>query len=135
MNFRGAVRRNNAPLAESARSMTKELLWACQHTKYQELEVYDAIMKELLHPDVKQFLSKYYSLFSSDVNKSSAQAYDYLLEELNRLLSIHLEPKRGIPSDEDWVRATQLCVPIRMLHGHVIAPDIVLNIACTPIKA
>ena len=41
---------------QSAKHYLKDLFWAGNHTKYQELEVYDCIQKRLQNKDVKDFV-------------------------------------------------------------------------------
>jgi hypothetical protein len=99
VNFRMAVRRNNAQLLSSAKFMTKELFHGRRHPKYQAIELYDTIQGIVMPKDVQCLNNSYVSITTSG-NTSTGQGFDFILEEKNRQLKSWI-PK-GVPSDEIW---------------------------------
>ena len=79
--------RNNGDLALSAKHHLKDLLWATNHPKYQELEVSDSIRRLFMNKDVQEFTRCHYLIISS-TGMSNGEAYDYRLKELNRILKL-----------------------------------------------
>ena len=117
MNLRGAIRRNNGNLAESAKFHLKDLFWARQHMKYQELELYDTITKLLMHGDIKHFFMNHYSMITAS-GQASGEGYDYRLEEINRNMKTFIG-HTAIPSDEQWILASKMCQPVEEIHEKI----------------
>ena len=117
-NLRAAIRRNNGALAEASKHYLKDLLWATQHPKYQELEVYDCVQRQFHHEDVTDFLIKHYSMITH-TGSSSGEGYDYRMEELNRNMKSFLTNSQ-LPTDEQWLQTAKLCQPLQDLHEHLL---------------
>lgn len=103
INFRMAIRRNNADLMHSAKFMTKELFHARNHPKYQEIELYDHLQYLLMPQAVKNQHDQFTSITTSG-NRSTGEDFDFILEEKNRQLKQWIS--KGIPTDQFW---QQIC--------------------------
>ena len=99
INFRMAVRRNNAELLHSSKYMTKELFHSRNHPKYQQIELYDHLQYLLMPAEVKQLHDNFASITTSG-NPSSGQDFDFILEEKNRQLKQWIS--KGTPTDAQW---------------------------------
>ena len=99
LNFRMAVRRNNAKLLQAARFMTKELFHGRNHPKYQEIEIYKSYMDQVAPHEVSKLLEENSSVSKSG-SLSSGQGYDFILEEENREVLRWI--RRGVATDELW---------------------------------
>ena len=108
-NFRGGVRRNNSHLAESAKHYIKDLFWARQHPRYQQLEVYDNVQKCVMNEQVNAFDMKHYSVITNS-GPNQGEGYDYRLKEVNWNLK-SLVSHSQVPTDEQWVQMARLCEP------------------------
>ena len=85
INFRMAIRRNNADLMHSAKFMTKELFHIRHHPKYQDIESYDHLQYLLMPANVQSLSDRNISVTTSG-NSSSGEDLDFILEEKNRQL-------------------------------------------------
>lgn len=100
LNFRIGVRRNNARLIESAKMMTRNLFHGRNHPKYQEIELVDTMLRNLMPVDLKDFFERFESITKSK-DHSKGQGYDFILEELNKEVKSWL--RKGVPSDSLWL--------------------------------
>lgn len=112
VNFRMAIRRNNAQLLASAKHMTKELFHGRHHPKYQAIELYDTLQNILMPSDVLELSNSYTSITTSG-NESAGQDFDFILEEKNRQLKSWI-PK-GVPSDQIWQEVCRNNEPLELL--------------------
>ena len=108
--FRMAIRRNNHHLAWSAKFKFRELIHARNHPKYQLLEIYDSLLREMAPTDVKEFVDSHVSMSRSG-NESLGEDLDFILEEENRRTKKLLPP--GVPTDLRW---EVICRNISDLH-------------------
>ncbi|KAK3102158.1 hypothetical protein FSP39_009221 [Pinctada imbricata] len=103
INFRMAVRRNNAMLLNSAKFMTKELFYARTHPKYQQIELYDHMQYLKMPVQVRQLNDMFISITTSG-NMSTGEDFDFVLKEKNKELKQWITS--GIPTDSIW---QQIC--------------------------
>ena len=99
INFRIAIRRNNFPLLQSAKYMTRQLFQAQNHPKYQDLEMYEQFVHQIMPSELVSFFNSHSSLSKSG-HLSKGQGYDFVLEEENRTVKSWL--KRGVPKEKVW---------------------------------
>lgn len=100
LNFRIGIRRKNARLTESAKMMTRNLFHGRNHPKYQEIELVDTMIRNLMPADLKDFFEKFESITKSK-DHSKGQGYDFILEELNKEVKSWL--RKGVSSDSLWL--------------------------------
>lgn len=100
INIRMAVRRNNYILLQAGKFMSKELFHGRNHPKYQDIEVFDHFVHQLMPVELKTHFASHCSLSKSG-NKSKGQGFDFILEEENKSVKTWL--KRGVPTEKVWL--------------------------------
>ena len=100
INTRMALRRNNYQLLETAKWMSKELFHGRNHAKYQDIEMYESFVRQILPAEVRQLTSHHCSISKSG-HLNKGQGYDLILKEENKQVKSWL--KGGIPSDKIWL--------------------------------
>ena len=68
--------------------------------QYQEVEIYDEFLYQIMPSEIKTFLEASCSLSKSG-HLSKGQGYDFVLEEENKNVKASL--KRGVPTEKVWL--------------------------------
>ncbi len=100
LNLRMGVRRNNSNLVLSAKHMTKELFHGRVHPRYQDLELTDSFIRKIMPDQLRYFMAQNETM-SRFGNPSTGQGYDFLLEELNKIVKRWVRVTR--PTFQMWV--------------------------------
>ena len=96
INFRLAIRKNDARLLHSSKFMSKELLHGRNHPIYQKIELHDTLQYHMMPTEVQKEVDSFISITRG--GSDSGQDFDYALEEENRNINNFL-PKGVVPSD------------------------------------
>ena len=99
INMRMAIRRNNHLLLQAAKWMTKELFHGRNHPRYQDIEIYEQFVFQILPDELAAFVQSHCSVSKSG-HLSRGQGFDFILEEENKTVKNWL--KRGVPTDRTW---------------------------------
>ena len=99
INMRMAIRRNNHLLLQASKWMTKELFHGRNHPRYQDIEIYEQFVFQILPDELSSFVQSHCSVSKSG-HLSRGQGFDFILEEENKTVKTWL--KRGVPTDRTW---------------------------------
>ena len=79
INMRMSIRRNNRLLLQAAKWMTKELFHGRHHPKYQEIDIYEQFMFQIIPGQLSSFIQSHCSVSKSG-HLSRGQGFDFILE-------------------------------------------------------
>ncbi len=117
INLRVGIRRNNSKLIQSAKHMTKELFHGRVHPRYQDLEIIDTFIRKVMPDKLKTFMSEHDSM-SRYGNPSNGQGYDFILEELNRIVKKWIRNNK--PTFQMWVNVCRNCDSLQELQKNLL---------------
>ena len=78
-----SIRRNNHLLLQAAKWMTKEFFHGRHHPKYQEIEIYEQFMFQIIPGQLSSFIQRHCSVSKSG-HLSRGQGFDFILEDENK---------------------------------------------------
>ena len=117
INMRMAIRRNNHMLLQAAKWMTKELFHGRRHPRYQEIEIYEQFMFQILPDELSSFIQRHCSVSKSG-HLSRGQGFDFILEEENKTVKTWL--KRGVPTDRTWLTTCRNHQSLKQMRQYVL---------------
>ena len=117
INMRMAIRRNNHMLLQAAKWMTKELFHGRRHPKYQEIEIYEQFIFQIMPDELLSFMQRHCSISKSG-HLSRGQGFDFVLEEENKTVKTWL--KRGVPTDRTWLTTCRNHQSLKQMRQYIL---------------